>query len=306
MKASTPILVTGSHRSGSTWAGRMLSAAPHVGYIHEPFNVDIKISVNPKPFKHQFQYIYEKNSEDYKAVLDGILHFRYPLAVNLGKIRTFMDGADLIRDQTLFLFYRLNNARPLIKDPLAFFSVEWLSRNFNMDVLVMIRHPAAFCSSLKIKNWRFDFNQLLKQPLLMDRYLEKFAEEIHEHAEHKTNLLDQAILLWNCIHHTVNIYRKNHPEWLFVRHEDVSLDPVNQFKMIYDDFGLEFTRRVEKKIKASCGAHNPVEQEDGREFFRDSKRNIYNWKERLTSDEIRRIKRKTSNIATLFYSQDEW
>ena len=36
MQNASPILVTGSHRSGSTWVGKMLSVAPHVAYIHEP------------------------------------------------------------------------------------------------------------------------------------------------------------------------------------------------------------------------------------------------------------------------------
>jgi len=34
-----PILVTGSHRSGTTWAGRVLAFSPTpLGYIWEPFN----------------------------------------------------------------------------------------------------------------------------------------------------------------------------------------------------------------------------------------------------------------------------
>ena len=35
--ATNGILVTGSHRSGTTWVGRMLAAAPGVDYLHEPF-----------------------------------------------------------------------------------------------------------------------------------------------------------------------------------------------------------------------------------------------------------------------------
>ena len=34
------ILITGSHRSGTTWIGRTISEHPKVEYIHEPFNVD--------------------------------------------------------------------------------------------------------------------------------------------------------------------------------------------------------------------------------------------------------------------------
>lgn len=33
-----PILVTGVHRSGTMWAGRMLGLPRGIGYIHEPFD----------------------------------------------------------------------------------------------------------------------------------------------------------------------------------------------------------------------------------------------------------------------------
>ena len=33
-----PILVTGSHKAGTTWVGEMLAASRRVGYISEPFN----------------------------------------------------------------------------------------------------------------------------------------------------------------------------------------------------------------------------------------------------------------------------
>jgi len=45
-----PILVTGSHRSGTTWAGRSLVLAPNTAYIHEPFNIETNITANAKPF----------------------------------------------------------------------------------------------------------------------------------------------------------------------------------------------------------------------------------------------------------------
>ncbi|MCF8233846.1 MAG: hypothetical protein K9G67_15655 [Bacteroidales bacterium] len=35
------ILVTGAHRSGTTWVGHVMREAPEVHYIHEPFNVGL-------------------------------------------------------------------------------------------------------------------------------------------------------------------------------------------------------------------------------------------------------------------------
>ena len=305
-KDSKAILVTGSHRSGTTWAGQMLATAPRVGYIHEPFNSDIRISVNPRPFKRPFKHISEDAQDLHTSAFDDILHFRYPLLRNIGKVRSMMDVADIVRDQSLFLRYRREKARPLVKGPLAFFSAPWLSETFDMDVLVMIRHPAAFCSSLKIKNWQFDFNHFLKQPSLMEKYLARFEDEIRAQAENRKNIIEQATLLWNCIHHTISIYQEEHPDWIFIRHEDLSLDPLGQFRSLYNTLDLKFTRHVEAKILKNSGAHNPTEQKSGNEFMRNSRKNIKNWKKRLTAKEADLIRRETDEISASFYSENTW
>jgi hypothetical protein len=301
-----PILVTGSHRSGSTWTGKILSTAPHVGYIHEPFNFEINTSVSSLPMKYWFQHISEENSENYSSVFDAIIRYKYPLLKNIVNIRTIKNVLAIMRDQGLFILHKMKKDRPLLKDPIAINSVEWLYENFNMNILILIRHPAAFCSSIKIKNWKFDFAHFLNQPLLMEKYLYPFEEKIRHYVENEKSIIEQAILLWNCIHHTISIYRENHPDWLFVRHEDLSFDPVNQFRSIFKEFDLEFTQKVKKRILATSGAHNPVEPKGRNLFIRNSKENIRIWMKRLTHEEISLIEKKTSEVASLFYIQDEW
>ena len=49
-----PILVTGAHRSGTTWVGKMLALAPGVGYIHEPFSPATAPGISGAPFDRYF------------------------------------------------------------------------------------------------------------------------------------------------------------------------------------------------------------------------------------------------------------
>jgi hypothetical protein len=51
------ILVTGSHLSGSTWTGRMLSLSPSVAYIHEPFNLHHRPGICKAKFNYWFPYM---------------------------------------------------------------------------------------------------------------------------------------------------------------------------------------------------------------------------------------------------------
>jgi LPS sulfotransferase NodH len=53
----TPILVTGTHRSGTTWLGKMLAADASTAYISEPLNVLHRPGVLRAEVRHWYQYI---------------------------------------------------------------------------------------------------------------------------------------------------------------------------------------------------------------------------------------------------------
>lgn len=284
----------------------MLAVAPHTAYVHEPFNIGIDLGVTPKVFKYWFQHVCEESPPRHKAAVAGSLRYAYPLASNLARVRTLGDVATVARDQRLCLLHRLRRDTPIVKDPIAFFSAEWLSETFDMNVLVMIRHPAAFCASVKIKTWTFDFNNFLLQPALMKKYLGRFERDIRDCATNQKGIIDQAILLWNCIQHTVSIYQKTRPEWLYVRHEDLSVEPLDRFRSIYDAFGLEFTPQAKLMILGSSGPHNPVGGRPENELMRNSRENIHSWKTRLNRREIDLIRERTSEVSTSFYSESEW
>ena len=139
------------------------------------------------------------------------------------------------------LAYRLRGVRPLLKDPIAVFSAEWLAETFGAQVVVLIRHPAAFADSLNRAGWNYDFSNFLRQPLLMERYLYRFADEIRAAAAQPMDILDQASLLWRAIYHTVYEYQQAHPAWYFVRHEDLSLDPIAEFRRLFGYLDLPFS-----------------------------------------------------------------
>ena len=66
--------------------------------------------------------------------------------------------------------------------------------------MVLIRHPAAFTSSLLRHGWRHPFGDFLAQPALMRDRLADSEQEIRRFAQVEQPLLEQAILLWNILH----------------------------------------------------------------------------------------------------------
>ena len=58
----------------------------------------------------------------------------------------------MVCDQIRFIEQKVEIRSPshfLLKDPIACMSSEYLHREFEMDVVIIIRHPAAFVSSLQ-------------------------------------------------------------------------------------------------------------------------------------------------------------
>ena len=136
----------------------------------------------------------------------------------------------------------MSNVRPLIKDPIAIMSADWIASKFNMDVLVLIRHPAAFAGSLKKTNWFFPFSHFLKQPSLMNSHLYPFEAEIRTFAKKKQDIIEQAVLLWKIIHYMILKYRAEHRDWIFIQHEDLSQDPLHYFRILFGRLNLEFSQ----------------------------------------------------------------
>jgi hypothetical protein len=147
-----PILVTGAPRSGTTWVGRMLASHARVAYVAEPFNPDQLAGV---PADHFFHHVTDRDAGRFVAYLERLLRFR---AVPLPhRRRGLWHRATRAAVRALRLLrYRLGAYRPLMKDPIAFFSAEWLARTFGMDVVVLVRHPAALAGSLKRLDWHVD------------------------------------------------------------------------------------------------------------------------------------------------------
>jgi len=302
-----PILITGAHRSGTTWVGRMIAESPLVGYIHEPLNLNHSLGICAAKFDYWFPYISYENESIYYEHIKNTLSFSYNLSSQLKTIRRPGKVLQVLREYNTFRRYRNSNMRPLVKDPIAIFSAEWLAQTFDIDVIVLIRHPAAFASSLKRLNWTYPFSHFLGQHLLMKDHLHPFEADIRAYTEKEHDIIDQAALLWRLIYHMVVQYQKNHDDWTFVRHEDISREPLRGFQTLFDILNIEFSEHVRTTIEEYTDTSNPYQAPDGGHSIKlDSESNIWNWKHRLTLSEVERIRTQVEDISNVFYLDEDW
>ncbi len=301
-----PILVTGLNRSGTTWAGHMIASSPTIGYIHEPFNLSCHPGICNAPFKYWFSYVSQEIEAPYRPAIQKTLNFRYNYVAGLKAIKS--KEAFVLFLKTLKNTIRKSKLklRPLMKDPVAIFSVEWLASRFDMDVVIIVRHPAAYVSSLKRLSWFTKFSDFLSQPLLMRDCLSEFQGEIESIAGKPQNIVDNAILSWKIMFSTLLNYQKRHSDWLFLRHEDLSLDPVSGFKEIYHKLGLDFTDDIVKQIEKHSNANVSNDNRHPFDIHRNSKANIHIWKSRLSNQEISKIRDQLGELSSQIYSDSDW
>ena len=301
-----PILVTGAHRSGTTWVGKMLSADADTAYISEPLNVLHRPGVFRAQVKHWYQYICNENEGEYLPAFHNLLDYDYHLIDEIRAIRSRKDFLRMGRDFMIFYYALERGQRALLKDPFAVFSAPWFAKKLNCKIVITVRHPAAFASSLQRLGWSFDFKNLLDQPLLMRDQLEAQRDEMS--AIKADDVIGQASLLWKLIYASVQTSRNLNPDLQVVRHEDFSRDPLNNYRDLYAALGLGFTSRVQKTILNSSSSENPAELslKKTHSVKLDSAANIKNWKKRLSESEINRIRTLTEDVSELYYSNEDW
>lgn len=311
LEGATPILVTGAPRSGSTWVGNILALDRRSGYIHEPFNKHCPDGRCQARFAHSFTYVTPATEAPYLAALRDTLAWQYSTRAELKSIRTPRGLARMARDLSYFHIMRQRHARVILKDPLALFSADWLAQRFGAQVVVVIRHPAAFVASLRAAGWhRVRFAMFRDQPQLMADRLAPFADEVAAAVETTPDAIDAGVLLWKLLHHHIHLLRQEHPDWIFVRHEDLSRDPVAGFRRLFDRLGLEFSDEVGRSLFRSSTETALTSRLSlfgtRRRTVRNSRDNVTAFRKRLTAEEIARVRIGASPLWERFYVEADW
>jgi hypothetical protein len=276
-----------------------------VTYVHEPFNVDFPNRAVGLRLERWFTWApgSAQRPEIFRAI--GELLDRNPWRMAIRHSRRAGGGMRTpLRFLKAFVLAAARRDRILIKDPLALLSAEWLHATFGLSVVCLIRRPLAFAGSIKKAGWPFDFGHLLAQEELMTTRLSSFRDEMNRVCDEDADLVDQAILLWNVLHSVILGYRERYPSWVFVRHEDLVADPVGGFEEVYARLDLRMDPSIRRAIRQQTSADNPAETDTTKYRPRDARASLDTWQTRLTAEEIDRVRRRTSDLASAFYGDD--
>ena len=291
----------------------MLSLHPDIVYVHEPFSPLNGRCVCGAHFEDWFTYITHENESLYYEHISKTLSFDCQYK---RKLRSLLNGENAylkLRETAYLLKHRFftHRSRPLMKDPIALFSLEWLANSFGADVLILIRHPAAFVHSIVQAGWKIPFDNLLRQHSLMNGQLKRFASDIERFAEIEQGLIDQAILFWKIAHHQIATYRDKHQDqWIFIRHEDITPNPVEQFRCLYERLSIPFDGRfadiIDAHSKDASHDEGVTKDESGSYITRDTTAIVRQWSRQLSERDIHYIKEQTDPLWRKYYTEADW
>lgn len=280
------ILVTGLHRSGTTFIGTVLAEAKKAGYVYELCN------------------------PDHGHYVDHVTHTCAICKLKLINYPYITKGSSFEKKYFRHIKHHLNMRAisrkiSISKDPFILFSSEWYEKKFNAEILITSRNPLSYVSSIKRINWPFDFSDILNQKDLVDTYFPEYIELIERYVDKEKSLIKQATLLWNLGAKYVIEMQKQHTEWHFLKHEEFAENPMQNFESLFNDLNLEYNDSIKSYIDEITNKNNPKESNPKRthSLVRDSKATIDTWKERLTDLEVNWVLDNTVELGKELYPE---
>ena len=150
-------------------------------------------------------------------------------------------------------------------------ALPWLTREYGVRPIVLVRHPAGVVSSLRLKGWRFPLQDLLGQPALSEIVGGDLMREVEVLWYEDPSFSAECALGWRLLHEAIAALQADSPGWVVARHEDLSRSPASGFAGLAERLGLAFDNAM-----------------------------------RLLAHEVARIRALGEPTASRFYADEDW
>jgi len=252
------IFLTGLPRSGTTWAGAALSAATRSPLIEEPFNWEW----HPDRRDYHMKYLPAGSEE-----LDTIRILRREI-IAWGRPR-----------RTLRV---LLHRRVIIRDVLSCLAVEHFWHHLQTRVIIMVRHPCGVASS-----WiRLGFNVSSRMGILLgqERLLEEHLRPFQAHLKRRQDFYFQLGAYWGATYYVLQRLSLLHPEWRWITHEALCLQPEVGFERLLNHLGYQMGSQGQRFLQAYN--REPRAGEGQFSVARVSAQEPGKWKIQLTQNQV--------------------
>ncbi|MBE9526677.1 MAG: sulfotransferase domain-containing protein [Proteobacteria bacterium] len=293
-------VVSGMHRSGTTFIGRILMLYPELHVIHEPLNQYYGI----KGINHVYPCDLDIEQQLYYSsllgkLLDGKVKYvrRSPGDVWYKAIARVFTGGRVGLDMAKYRARSLirSNITPVFKDPFQILLSETHIKNGNR-IIALVRHPAAIWLSIKRMKWCFNSSKLAYPEIMKDLGLKECQKPLNELSE-----VEKFAWLWLIIY--TYLWRiSNSKNLLIVRHEYFCMRPYDELKRIEAFFELEPGTEPRDFIEKNMFASAVMKNDDQLHVFeRDSKKLARSWRNEISKQDEEIINRICGPLVERFY-----
>lgn len=312
-------MLSGLPRSGTTWTAKVIGHAPDTFYMHEPDNetfylkaLILKDELNRFPYlktghdaplyhklwkdifnRHTYSDVFPDKNKISPWKMEKILgekseeihkkFFRYSDDSQMDDVQMKDVDIPAVPDKE----------RLFIKSVHNLFALDWLDYHFDFQPVIVIRNPANTISSyLKMQfqdSWRNVFHQ---EDLVKD-----YFKDILPKLNRKNDVIEKMTIQIAAAYYVLQEQLASHPDWILLRHEDLCLNPIKEFKHLYKKLDLKWTREVKDFINES---NQPGK---GYKTNRVAEEEIDKYKTLLTKKQISQINKVYELFGNPFYKE---
>ncbi|MEM9565489.1 MAG: hypothetical protein AAGA93_22895 [Actinomycetota bacterium] len=239
------ICLFATRRGGSTWAMELIAANRGIRPLNQPLatlsrNVTYAQMLEiPRFHEGQITSLDGHTAERMKDVVTRILSGR--MVVNAPTkfwSREFVATSDR-------LVLKITDAKPVI---------DWFDATFDVDVVVLTRHPIPQALSCLRNGWTLTVESHLRDPRFVEANLSDKGEALaHDVLAGRDELLT-FVLNWALENVAPLRLLPERPEWLHVRYEDCVTDPDTVLVRMADRLQLDDRQRMEATLARPSGS----------------------------------------------------
>jgi len=294
------IVVTGMHRSGTTFVGEILKRYNNTSLIHEPFNREYGLKGLDSV------YACDLNNDHYNfslLMLNNLLkgnakYVRKAQGDSFPKaIARFVAGGNTSVDTKRYRFKRLFNQKlmPVIKDPFLVLLTRMLLNN-DFGVIIIIRHPAAVWNSLLRMGWKLDVSTLGCSNLFAADSKVSSIPDLQSQSE-----VVKFCALWRVIYSYV-VALGDHPRLYKITHEEICNNPQQFLNQLSNRYRLLPSRSLLPFIDKSMNSHLvSITGNQLHAFNRDSQQLSTAWIGALSENDEMTIRELTGDLVEKIY-----